>query len=66
MCWLLCSYVCFGESQCVSMFVISSVQGIGDRQNDNIMVTKSGNLLHIDFGHFLGRRKHFMVNNMDE
>ena len=25
------------------------------------MVTKSGNLFHIDFGHFLGNTKYFMV-----
>ena len=37
-------------ASCVS----SCVLGFGDRHNDNIMVTKSGQLFHIDFGHFLG------------
>ena len=28
------------------------------------MVTKSGNLFHIDFGHFLGNTKYFMVKKL--
>lgn len=44
---------------CVATFVL----GVRDRHPDNIMVSKSGHLFHIDFGHFLNnRKKKFGIN----
>mmetsp|Transcript_31133 Transcript_31133/g.42803 ORF Transcript_31133/g.42803 Transcript_31133/m.42803 type:complete len:301 (+) Transcript_31133:155-1057(+) len=39
---------------CATYCVISYVMGLGDRHNDNIMVQKTGNLFHIDFGFIFG------------
>ena len=39
---------------CVSSCVLCYVLGVGDRHMENILVTKKGKLLHIDFSYILG------------
>jgi hypothetical protein len=42
---------------CAGCCVISYVLGLGDRHNDNVLLTRDGRLFHVDFGNAFGRWK---------